>query len=86
MYVIFDRFAQELLGEELLLIVREFAEVLLTEPTVAHGFAIPLQVFRADAGALGGRDFDAMPLGTALDPGLVKKSTPSKRCAKQLTG
>ena len=62
-------------GEDSFVGVGEFTEVFLAEPTITHGLAFAFEVFGADAGALGGGDFDAMPTGTSRGPSLKEEAT-----------
>src|SRR6185369_2402395 len=81
--VIFDRLTNKLVGEEGFLIGGEFAEILLAEPAVAHGDAVPSEVIGADARTLGSRDFDALPAGAAFHPGAIEEAAPSKGSGNQ---
>src|SRR5215510_12458250 len=76
--VIFDRLAEQVLGEEGFLIRCEFAEILLAVPAVAHGHAVSGEVGGPDARTLGRRNFDALPTGAALHPGAIEKTAPPK--------
>src|SRR5207244_2635995 len=56
----------------------EFAEILLTEPAVAHRDAVSGQVLGTDARTFGSRDFDAQPAGAAFHPSATEEAAPSK--------
>lgn len=80
---IVDSLADEIFGEEGFLVVGEFAEILLAEPAVAHRKAVALEDFGTDAGAISGRDLQAMPIRTAFGPGLMEKAATSEVSAHE---
>src|SRR5437588_6285490 len=76
--IIFNRLADEFLGEDCFFICCEFAEIFLPKPTVPHDAAVTGEVRGENARAVRSGDFDAAPRGAGVDPSVIEKSTASE--------
>jgi len=65
---------KEVFGEDGAVVGEEFAEVFLTEGLVGESLTFFFEEGRADAGARGGGNLDAVPFGIGVDPGLVEEA------------